>query len=304
MIIITGPTAVGKTSVSIELAKKLNGEIISADSMQIYRGMDIGTAKIKREEMEGIPHHMIDIIDPKESFSVAEYKEMSEPLIKDIINSGKTPILVGGTGFYINSFLYDRDYNEVEKDIEYRKELEKLSEINGQDYLYNLLIDIDPESKNLITPSDSKRIIRALEIYKHSGVKLSFLRKNLYNPRKDLKLKLFFLFMDRQVLYNRINMRVDEMIKDGLVDEVKTLYESGLDESFQSMQGIGYKEIIPFLRGEKKLDIQIELIKKKSRNYAKRQFTWFRREKRAKWLDVSKYNINDLIYIIERAKYD
>lgn len=304
MIIITGPTAVGKTSVSIELAKRINGEIISADSMQIYKYMDIGTAKVRKEEMKGIPHHMIDIIEPKDSFSVAKYKKMAEKFILEVEERKKEPIIVGGTGFYINTFLYDRDYNEVKADIEYRKKLEDLAEKKGQEYLYKILIDVDPDSVNLITPSDTKRIIRALEIYKHSGTKLSYLRKNLYNPRKDINIKLFFLYMDREKLYNRINLRVDEMIKEGLVEEVKKLYNSGLDESFQSMQGIGYKEIIPYLKGENDLEDQIELIKKRSRNYAKRQFTWFRREKRAKWLDVSKHSISEIINIIERAEYD
>lgn len=304
IVIITGPTAVGKTACSIAVSKHFGGEIISADSMQIYREMDIGTAKVTEDEKSGIPHHIIDIVSPEEKFSVANYKQMADQVISDILNRRHLPIVVGGTGLYINSFLYDLDFQEIASDEGYRISLENYAIQHGNEALYKLLLDVDPEAESLLTPSDKKRIIRAMEIYKHTGKKLSELRRNLKNPNQEYDCKTFFLNMDRQFLYDRINARVDLMIEQGLEKEVHMLYQRGLDESYPSMQGIGYKQFVSYFKGECTNLEAIEKIKQLSRNYAKRQITWFKKDPRVEWIDRNPSNldhsINEIIQKIEK----
>ena len=285
VLIIAGPTAVGKTNLSIELAKKLNGEIVSTDSMQIYKYMDIGSAKITKEEMDGVKHHMIDIIEPDTPFSVAEYKNLASKCIEDIISRGKLPILVGGTGLYINALTCNMDFTEAESDVEYRKELEKLADKYGNEYIHKMLKDVDEKSYNDIHYNNRKRVIRALEVYKLTNKPFSSfnLGEELYNGPYDVK--YFVLNMNREKLYDRINLRVDIMIENGLIDECINLKNIGYTSSMQSMQGIGYKEVFYYLENKISLDEAIELIKKGSRNYAKRQLTWFRRDPRAIFLD-------------------
>lgn len=295
IVIITGPTAVGKTACSIAVSKHFGGEVISADSMQIYRGMDIGTAKVTEEEKNGVPHHMIDIISPEEKFSVANYKQIVDVLIPDIMSRGRLPIIVGGTGLYINSFLYDLDFQEIAGDEDYRIFLEKYAAENGNEALYKMLLDVDPESVTLLTPSDKKRIIRAMEIYKHTGKKLSELRRNLRNPNREYHCKIFFLHMERQVLYDRINARVDLMIERGLEEEVRELFERGLDESYPSMQGIGYKQFVSYFKGDCTKLEAVEKIKQLSRNYAKRQITWFKKDPRVEWIDRGGSNADESV---------
>lgn len=285
ILIIAGPTAVGKTSLSIKLAKELNGEIVSTDSMQIYKYMDIGSAKITKDEMEGIPHHMIDIINPSSSFSVAEYKEIATKCIEDIISRNKLPILVGGTGLYINALTCNMNFTEADSDEEYRKELEKLADENGNEFIHNMLKDIDPTSYKEIHFNNRKRVIRALEVYKLTNKPFSSFNSgdDFYNGPYDTR--YYVINMDRTKLYDRINLRVDIMIKNGLIDECIKLKEMGHTSLMQSMQGIGYKEIFYYLDNKISYSEAIEMIKQGSRNYAKRQLTWFRRDPRAIFLN-------------------
>lgn len=287
VIIILGPTAVGKTKLSIDLAKKLNTEIVSADSMQIYKYMDIGTAKPTEEEMSGIKHYMIDEIDPVIEFSVAQYKELAQNYLDEIISQGKTPIVVGGTGLYINSLIYNIQFSESINDPEYRAQLLNLAASKGNEYLHSLLAEVDPESTQRLHSNDVKRIIRALEVYRVTGKTMTYhYSVSRLNPSK-YDFILVGLSMDREVLYKRINKRVDIMLDQGLVEEVKALLEKGYTKNLTSMQGIGYKEIINYLEGNCSLDEAIETIKQESRRYAKRQFTWFRRIEEIKWFDVT-----------------
>lgn len=285
ILIIAGPTAVGKTSLSIKLAKELNGEIVSTDSMQIYKYMDIGSGKITKDEMEGIPHHMIDIINPSSSFSVAEYKEIATKCIEDIISRNKLPILVGGTGLYINALTCNMNFTEADSDEEYRKELEKLADENGNEFIHNMLKDIDPTSYKEIHFNNRKRVIRALEVYKLTNKPFSSFNSgdDFYNGPYDTR--YYVINMDRTKLYDRINLRVDIMIKNGLIDECIKLKEMGHTSLMQSMQGIGYKEIFYYLDNKISYSEAIEMIKQGSRNYAKRQLTWFRRDPRAIFLN-------------------
>lgn len=285
ILVIGGPTAVGKTDLSIKLAKILNGEIISADSMQIYRYMDIGSAKVSVKEMDGIKHHMIDIINPDIQFSVSNYKELADKIIKDIIKRGKLPIIVGGTGLYINSLTCNMDFTEAETDEEYRKFLEKEAIEYGNEYLHEKLKDIDPISYNQIHYNNRKRVIRALEVYKLTGKPFSSFNAGESFYESNYNIYYYVLNMDRDKLYDRINKRVDIMIDKGLIDECINLKNMGYTISMQSMQGIGYKEIFHYLDGKMNLNEAIELIKKGSRNYAKRQLTWFRRDPRVKFLN-------------------
>ena len=284
ILIIAGPTAVGKTSLSIKLAKALNGEIVSTDSMQIYKYMDIGSAKITREEMEGIPHHMIDVVSPNKSFSVAEYKEMATKCIEDIISRNKLPILVGGTGLYINSLTCNMNFTEAESDEEYRKELEALANEKGNEYIHAMLKDIDPISYKEIHFNNRKRVIRALEVYKLTNKPFSSFNSGdeFYNGPYDVN--YYVINMDRAKLYERINLRVDIMLENGLVDECIKLKEMGHNTIMQSMQGIGYKEIFYYLENKISYSDAIDMMKQGSRNYAKRQLTWFRRDPRAIFL--------------------
>ncbi|MEG2738631.1 tRNA (adenosine(37)-N6)-dimethylallyltransferase MiaA [Clostridium sp.] len=295
ILVITGPTAVGKTELSIRLAKKLNGEIISADSMQIYRYMDIGSAKIKSEEMEGVTHHLIDIVNPKEPFSVADYKRLGEKCINDIVRRGKLPIIVGGTGLYINALTCNMDFTDAESDYEYRAELESLADKFGNLYIHNMLKSIDEESYIKIHENNRKKVIRALEVYKLTGKPFSSFDagNDFYNS--DYNVHYYVLNMDRTNLYSRINKRVDIMIDSGLEKECIKLKQMGYNSSMQSMQGIGYKEMLYYLDNKLSLDECIEMIKKGSRNYAKRQLTWFRRDPRANFLNKDELNDETII---------
>ena len=290
ILIISGPTGVGKSSLSIDLAKKLNTEIISADSMQIYREMDIGTAKIKKEEMENIPHHMIDILDPMESFSVQNFQEQALKLIENITSKGKIPIIVGGTGLYINSIFYKYDFSNVKPNQEFRKNMEEQFIKNPQ-ALLDKLIEIDPNKYQNLTIKDKKKIIRALEVFEFSGKTITVDSR----PNDDYDIYLYVLNTDRQKLYLDINKRVDQMLQDGLVNEVKNLLDQGLNEDQQSMKAIGYREIIPYIKGEMSYDEAIDLLKKDSRRYAKRQLTWFRKNKEVVWLDKSTMTKDEMI---------
>ena len=289
ILILSGPTGVGKTEISIELAKKLNGEIISADSMQIYKYMDIGSAKISSEEMQNIKHHMVDIVDPKDSFTVVDFKTMATVSIEDIISRGKLPILVGGTGLYIDSLICDYSFTEAHKDDLYRQELEELARQEGNQYVHELLRDTDKISFKKIHYNNLKRVIRALEVFKLTGKPFSDYKveKN-YDLAYDVN--YFVLTMDREKLYSRINKRVDIMMDKGLVKEVESLKERGFTSKMQSMKGIGYKEILDYFEGNTTLQDSVGKIKQGSRNYAKRQLTWFRKNELVQWIDKDEFD--------------
>ncbi len=277
---IVGPTAVGKTSLSVRLAKKYNGEIISCDSMQIYKGMDIGTAKVTPEEMEGIPHHLIDIIHPWESFSCADYAKNAKEIISDISKKGKTPIFCGGTGLYLDSVLEISSFGETVADEDYRHTLEDFARKNGAEALHNMLREVDPESADAIHFNNVKRVIRALEIYKCTGKPKSVIDKENKKIPPPYESKIFFLTCEnKELLYSRIEKRVDIMMESGLLDEVKRLYETGKFLSSATASGaIGYKELIPYIKGECTLDDCIAQLKLSTRHYAKRQLTWFKKK--------------------------
>jgi len=295
LFILAGPTAIGKTEISIKLAQRLNGEIISADSMQIYKYMDIGSAKISKAEMGGVAHHLIDIIEPTEGFSVAEFKEKAERAIEEITEQNKLSMIVGGTGFYINSLVYNYSFADTNKDEQYRDYLTELAEKQGNEYVHNLLKDIDEESFNKLYPNDLKRVIRALEVYKVSGKPMSEFAAEQDILNIPYNVYYFVLNMDRQKLYSRINSRVDVMMKNGLIHEVIKLKEMGYNADMQSMKGIGYKEILYYLNNEISLDEAIEMIKQGSRNYAKRQLTWFRKDPRINWINKDDFKSDDEI---------
>lgn len=290
LFILTGPTGIGKTGLSIQLARHLNGEIISADSMQIYKYMDIGTAKISISEMEGIKHHLIDFIYPDEGFTVSDYKNYATRIISKINEREKLPILVGGTGLYINSLIYDLKFAQVPPNEELRKQYEDLANKHGNEYIHTKLSKIDKVTSDRISPADRKRIIRALEIYHTTGKTATDYGKNFRKETSKYQLAMICLNMKRSSLYERINKRVDIMVEKGLVREVKCILDKGYDKNLVSMQGIGYKEIIMYLDGIITLEKAIEMIKKGSRNYAKRQLTWFRRDKRTKWVNIDGFN--------------
>lgn len=304
LLILSGPTGIGKTDISIKIAKEIGGEIISADSMQIYRHMDIGSAKVSEDEMQGIPHNLIDIVEPNEEFSVAQYKQLAIDTIKNIVVRGKYPILVGGTGLYINSLIFNYEFTGTYKDSEYRNHLEVLANENGRNFVHEMLREVDMDSYNRLYPNDLKRVIRALEVYKITGKTISKLNENqdIYNIPYNIN--YYVLNMDREQLYNRINRRVDIMIEKGLVDEVIKLKDMGYNSSMQSMKGIGYKEILYYLENKISLGEAIEMIKQGSRNYAKRQLTWFRKDKRVHWIDKDKFDSDEEIanFIIGNLK--
>lgn len=290
LCILVGPTSIGKSSIAVELGRSLNGEIISADSMQIYKYMDIGTAKVTADEMKEIPHHMIDIINPDEDFTVSNYKHMVKQHIREINHRGKLPILVGGTGLYVNSIIYDLNFAEIPPNQDLRSEYEELAKKYGNEYLHNKLSKIDKESADKISIKDIKRMIRALEIFHSTGKTMSEHNKNFRMMNNDYNLAYFALNMDRASLYDRINHRVDVMMENGLIGEVKGILEMGYNKDLISLKAIGYKEIIAYLDNEISLEEAVELIKKGSRNYAKRQLTWFRRDNRIKWIDMDSYD--------------
>lgn len=300
VVVIGGPTASGKTNLSIKLAQKINGEIVSADSMQIYKEMNIGTAKPDEEEKQGIQHYMMDIINPDERYSVADYKRQAKTAIREIINKGKVPIVVGGTGLYIDSLIYEIEYVELETDLEYRKQLEERVEKEGLQELYKEAKSIDECAMEKISPNDRKRILRVLEIYKQTGKTKTELDKQ---SRKNVEYdyKVFAINMDREILYDRINKRVDIMIQKGLIEEVKQIYNKY--KMFPTaMQALGYKEVVEYLEDKITKEEMIEKIKQESRRYAKRQLTWFRKNKQTIWLDGQESIENNINRILEEIK--
>lgn len=289
LIILTGPTAAGKTALSIKLAKAVNGEMISADSMQVYRFMDIGTAKITPEEMEGIPHHLINVLDPVEDFNVAAFQTMAKKALEEIYTKGKLPIVVGGTGFYIQALLYDISFEETEVSA-YRKELETCYKKYGARALHEQLKEIDPVSYNQIHEHNVKRVIRALEFYHDTGYPISKHNMEQRQKASPYNFVYFVLNDDRAALYERIEKRIDIMLEQGLVEEVRKLLDYGCTKDMVSMQGLGYKEIIPYLNGEYSLEEAVYILKRDTRHFAKRQLTWFRREKDVTWVDKTAFS--------------
>lgn len=284
LVVLTGPTAVGKTALSIELANRINGEMISADSMQVYKYMDIGTAKIMPEEMNGIPHHLIDVLDPKEDFNVVTFKNMAVKALEEIYSKNKIPIVVGGTGFYIQALLYDIAFENTEVST-YRKELENYAKEYGAHALHERLLEIDPVSYKEIHENNVKRVIRALEFYHDTGYPISKHNEEERQKESPYQFAYFVLNQDRKILYDRIEQRIDIMLEQGLVEEVTRLLEYGCTKDMVSMQGLGYKEIIPYIQGECSLEKAIYILKRDTRHFAKRQLTWFRREQDVTWVD-------------------
>lgn len=301
IIIITGPTAVGKTSLSIGLAKRIGGEIISADSMQVYRHMDIGSAKATKEEMDGIPHHLIDILEPSCDFNVVMFQKKAREALEDIYSRSSLPIIAGGTGFYIQALLYDIDFTETEEDNAFRCGMERLAREKGPGFLHAMLKQADPESAAAIHPNNIKRVIRALEYHHQTGEKIS--DHNEAERQKESPYQFFYYVVntDRAILYERIDRRVDQMIRDGLIEEVKSLRAMGCTRQMVSMQGLGYKEIMDYLDGLYSLEEAIHILKRDTRHFAKRQLTWFKRERCVRWLNLPDFD-NDrekvLKYII------
>lgn len=288
LIVIGGPTACGKTGFSIKLAKEIGGEIISADSMQVYRYMDIGTAKVTPEEADGVPHYLIDEFDPDEEYNVMIFQQKAKAYMEEIWAKGKIPILVGGTGFYINALLYDNDFTETENNTSYREECYKLAREQGPDVLYERLQEIDPEYAANIHPNNVKRVTRALEYHYLTGQKFSEHNAAQKEKETPYNAAVIILTMDREKLYERIELRIDLMLKQGLLEEVKGLLDRGYTPDLVSMQGIGYKEFIPYFNGECTLEEAVTQLKTNTRRFAKRQLTWFRRQIDGLWIDLSK----------------
>ena len=306
LIILSGPTAVGKTKLSIELAKAVNGSIISADSAQVYRYMDIGSAKIKTEEMEGIKHYLIDVLDPSAAFDVVTFKQMAREAMEEILAEGKIPILVGGTGFYIQALLKDVCFEEEEGDKSYRQSLERLAEENA-DLLYEKLAECDPLSAKTIHPNNKKRVIRALEFYHENGYPISEHNAREKERSSPYRYAYFVLNQERKVLYERIEKRVDQMMEEGLLEEVRSLKEKGYDSSLVSMQALGYKQLLAYLDGECSLEEAVYRIKRDTRHFAKRQLTWFRREKDVIFFDKGEFAseeeiLNKMLMILKEEK--
>ena len=289
LVIIAGPTAVGKSEAAVELAKRIGGEIISADSMQIYRGMDIGTAKIRPDQMQGIPHHLIDICDPEEAFDVTRYQQLARKCIAEISGRGHIPIVAGGTGFYIQAVLYDIDFTGSETSPSLRESLTRQLLEKGNLQLHRQLAEIDPQAAREIHPNNVRRVIRALEFYEQTGQRISEHNKEQQEKQSAYRSLYFVLTDDRTRLYERINSRVDEMMREGLLEEVRRLRQKGCTADMQSMQGLGYKELFPVLEGKCALEEAVGMIRQGSRHYAKRQLTWFKREKNCIWIDRRDY---------------
>ena len=286
-VAIVGPTGVGKTETSVLVAKKLNTEIISCDSMQVYKGMDIGTAKVTPCEMQGVKHYMIDIAEPYESFSVGDYVELAKPILERLSGEGKIPVIAGGTGLYVDSLLNGTEFGDGEKDLTYRTELEGIVQRYGAEYLHNMLEKVDVESAKAIHPNNIKRVIRALEYYHITGEPISEHNKKTKEKPSPYKACYIGLMRNRDELYERIDRRVDIMMQNGLVDEVKRIVAQGVNKSHTAMQALGYKEIYDYLKGFSTLDEAVRLIKRDSRHYAKRQMTWFNRNKNIHWINLS-----------------
>lgn len=298
MIILTGPTAVGKTDLSIQLAKAIGGEIISADSMQVYRHMDIGSAKVTPEEMDGVPHHLIDVLEPEEEFNVVVFQKLAKEALTGIYERGHIPIIVGGTGFYIQALLYDIDFTENDGDTAIRRELEKLAQTQGAGCLHQMLQEIDPESAAAIHQNNVKRVIRAIEFYRQTGKKISLHNEQEREKQSPYQFLYYVLDTDRKTLYERIDRRVDLMMEHGLVDEVKRLADMGCTRDMVSMQGLGYKEILDYLSGEIPLEEAVYILKRDTRHFAKRQITWFKRERDVRWLELEQFQ-NDRKKVLE-----
>lgn len=293
LIVLTGPTAVGKTALSISLAKAVNGEIISADSMQVYRHMDIGSAKIRPDEMQGVPHYLVDVLEPTEDFHIVKFQQMAKSAMDEIYAKGKIPILVGGTGFYIQAVTRDIDFTEAEQEDGYRKELEQLAAEKGNEYLHERLKAVDPKSAEQIHANNVKRVIRALEFYHQNGTPISAHNQEQKEQTSPYALAYFVLNAPRDLLYERIDKRVDAMMKDGLLEEVKQLKEMGLKRGMVSMQGLGYKEILDYLDGLFPLEEAVRVLKRDTRHFAKRQLTWFRREPEVTWVNKDAFDYED-----------
>lgn len=293
IIILSGPTAVGKTALSIELAKRVNGAIISADSMQVYKYMDIGSAKIMPEEMCGIKHYLIDELEPTEEFNIVVFQKMAKKALEEIYASGQIPIIAGGTGFYIQALLYDIDFENQDTNEAFRAELEQIAKTQGNEVLHNRLKEIDPVSAEKIHANNVKRVIRALEFYELTGKPISEHNEAEQQKESPYNFAYFVLTDDRENLYNRIDLRVDIMLENGLLNEVKKLKEMGYHREMVSMQGLGYKEILDYLDGKTTLEEAIYILKRETRHFAKRQLTWFRREKDVLWMDKSKFNYDE-----------
>lgn len=304
LIILTGPTAVGKTALSLKLAQRVDGEIISADSMQVYRHMDIGSAKIRSHEMLGIPHHLIDIMEPEEEFNVVVFQQQAKKAVKDIRSRGRIPIIAGGTGFYIQSVLYDIDFTENPGDTTCRRKLEQAAAEKGPEYLHKMLAAVDKESAEQIHAHNVKRVIRALEFYMQTGEKIS--RHNELEKKRQAAYNACYFVLDdkREAIYDRIDKRVDKMLKEGLVEEVKQLKEHGCSRDMVSMQGLGYKEILGYLEEEYDLERAVYLIKRDTRHFAKRQLTWFRRERDVIWLEKPEFPSEEelLLFMLEKCR--
>lgn len=293
LIVLTGPTAVGKTSLSISLAKAVNGEIISADSMQVYKGMDIGSAKIRKEEMQGVTHYLVDILEPEEGFHIVKFQELAKAALEEIYAKGKIPILVGGTGFYIQAVTRDIDFTQAEQETSYREELEQFAKEKGAEYLHEKLREVDSKSAENIHANNVKRVIRALEFYHQNGTPISEHNEEQKQQTSPYNLAYFVLTAPREILYERIDRRVDQMMEEGLLEEVKSLRERGCHRGMVSMQGLGYKEILAYLEGEYPLEEAVRILKRDTRHFAKRQLTWFRREQDVIWVDKEQFHWNE-----------
>ena len=293
LVILTGPTAVGKTALSIRLAKAIGGEIISADSMQVYRGMDIGSAKIRPEEMQGVPHYMIDELSPDEEFHVVRFQQMAKHYMQQIYDHGHIPVVVGGTGFYIQALLYDIDFTEHSGDSEYRRKLEAIADEKGAEYLHQKLAEVDPKSALDIHANNVKRVIRALEFYQETGTRISEHNEQERQKSSPYQFAYFVLNDKREQLYQKIDHRIDIMLKDGLLEEVRTLKAKGYTRNMVSMQGLGYKEILDYLDGEISLEEAIYRIKRDTRHFAKRQITWFKRERDVIWIQKEDFHYHE-----------
>lgn len=304
LIILTGPTAVGKTALSIGLAKAVDGEIISADSMQVYRKMNIGTAKIEPSEMQGVRHHLIDILDPGEEFNVVLFKRYALEAMEDIYSRGKIPIIVGGTGFYIQALLYDIDFEDNDNDMSYREELQRLAADKGNSHIHDMLSKVDPESAKKIHENNVKRVIRALEFYRKTGMKISEHNETEAQKESPYNFEYFVLNDDRSKLYDRIDRRIDIMLEQGLEAEVRQLVSEGYSRELVSMQGLGYKEIIDYIQGRCSFDEAVYTLKRDTRHFAKRQITWFKREKQVTWVNKNEYDSESSIleYMMNRLR--
>ena len=299
ILAIVGPTAVGKTKLSLRLAQDLAGEIISADSMQIYKGMDIGTAKATSEERKIVPHHMIDIVDPEQEFSVADFQSEVDELIPKIDQRGKLPMLVGGTGLYIKSVIQGFLFPDMEKDWELRNRLEAEAEEKGTEHVHDKLKEVDPKLADKLHPNDLRRVIRGIEVYRQTGKTITHFKQKAKERPPRYEADKIGLFREREKLYERINKRVDNMIEQGLVTEVKNLYQQGYDLELTSMQALGYKQLIKHFEGEYDLEEAIRLIKRDTRHFAKKQLTWFKRDDSIKWFDVEEYGFNELVTAVK-----